>query len=527
MADDNNMPPLSTYLSRLCGLAFPRTHRSPSIYNKNITLVMGNPSADLDSFVSAVVLSYFYNHSRRAGKQFSESTTYVPILNLPAVKSSDLWRQRPEFAVALKAALGEPIYEDPSNGKPGDVQGGDSGKVETLERVITIADVLDDDTSVLHDPFVSSSSSSSTSTSTSPPHPSHAKQDLLLVDHNSPSIAGLNADAINSRFNVVGCIDHHVDEYYIPASADPRIVTTGIGSCTSLVVSHLREQGLWAEHSADPRISDGLNQITRLALAPILIDTSNLRATGDKCSDTDREAVRFLESVLVSTVEEGNNGDGPLDLNSAQQQRTQWDRTASYNAISSAKSNSLSLLTTQEAFDRDYKAWVEPMTMNSWAGTTDENQRRAKIYINIGITSLVKPLSWLVRHAGDVTAFVNEIETFTQSPHRDLVVFGMLTRTGDGRKEVVLLATDGRAKGVADEFGKTASEELQLGAWEGEGDGEREELLSELAKRFVAVKVWYIGDTSKSRKQVAPLLRGVVRGLRSDVHGEEMALRSA
>ena len=104
------------------------------------------------------------------------------------------------------------------------------------------------------------------------------KQDVLLVDHNSLSIPGLDDEVLRSRFNVVGCVDHHVDEESVPQGADPRIVTTGIGSCTSLVVSHLREQGLWPEvagNSAD----DGLNQITRLALAPILIDTLSLRAT--------------------------------------------------------------------------------------------------------------------------------------------------------------------------------------------------------------------------------------------------------
>lgn len=504
MADEASMPPLSAYLSRLRAVVFPRTQGSPSIYNKNITLVMGNPSADLDSFVSAVVLSYFYNHGRRGGKKLSESTIYVPILNLPAVRSSDLWRQRPEFAVALKAALGEPIEEDPSNGTSGDVRGGDGGRVEALEKVVTIANVLDDDTSLLHNSFVSSPSSA---TSTPTPLPMHAKQDLSLVDHNSPSIPGLHAETIKSRFKIVGCIDHHVDEDYVPASADPRIVMTGIGSCTSLVVSHLREQGLWPEHSADTEISEGLTQITRLALAPILIDTSNLRATGDKCSDTDREAVRFLEAVLALNA-------GSLNVNSSQQQqRIQWDRTAAYNAISAAKTNSLSLLTMQETFDRDYKAWIEPTTISSLAEATDKNQRGAKININIGITSLVKPLSWLVHHAGGVAAFVNEIETFTRSPDRDLGVFGMLTRAGDGRKEVVLLATDGRVKGVVDGFEKSAREELRLAVWEGGGDGDKEELLKELAKRFGAVGVWYIGDTSKSRKQVAPLLRDVVRGL--------------
>ena len=261
----------------------------------------------------------------------------------------------------------------------------------------------------------------------------------MLVDHNSPSIPGLDDEAVRSRFNVVGCIDHHVDEEYVPHGADPRIVTTGIGSCTSLVVRHLREQGLWPEvagNSAEggtARLAweggdvedDGLNQITRLALAPILIDTSSLRATGDKCSDTDREAVRFLESILTSRTGELTGSETSFSMSSQQQQQQkqqQWDRNTAYNAISSAKTNSLSLLTMQETFDRDYKAWTEPTT-NITSGTNetitslsekDEGERGQKI--NIGITSLVKPLSWLVRHAGGVGQFVDEIEKFTTSP---------------------------------------------------------------------------------------------------------------
>lgn len=530
------MPPLSSYLSQLRGAVLhgaglqSSLAQRPSQHNKNVTLVMGNPSADLDSFVSAVVLSYFYNH-RRASKPAESSaapTMYVPILNLPAVRSSDLWRQRPEFGVAVKIALGGAV-EASSNGTDSG-SGDQGGRVNELEQLITIADVKDDEASILH-PFFSSTESSHTEdreSSSSLPAPTNGKQDVLLVDHNSPTIPGLDDEAIKSRFNVVGCIDHHVDEGYVPHGADPRIVTTGIGSCTSLLVRHLREQGLWPEAAGDSAddgigqsagkgdLEDGLNQITRLALAPILIDTASLRATGDKCSDTDREAVRFLESSLTSRPSELNaSGTSLSNSSQQQQQQPQWDRTAAYQAISSAKSNSLSLLTIQEAFDRDYKAWTEPITNSTSTGTsakenatssseTDKEDPTQKI--NIGITSLVKPLSWLVGHAGGVQQFTDEIDKFTKSQSPELGVFAMLTRAGEG-KEVVVLATAAGAKGVVDGF-EAAAGELRLRGWEEDGD-----FLGELAGNFVSAKVWWMGDTSKSRKQVAPLLRDVVRGL--------------
>lgn len=392
MASEATMPPLSNYLSRLRSAVFPHSsglksslipqRGPPQPNNKDITLVMGNPSADLDSFISAVVLSYFYNHIQSripvgatknvesSASASAPSTLFVPILNLPAVRSEQLWRQRPEFGVALKIALGKPVDGDELDGR-GHTEGDGNAQskgLEELEQVITIADVNDDESSLLH-PFFSATAAShgqqEETTSASPATPTHTKQNLLLVDHNSPSIPGLNDEVIRSRFNVIGCVDHHVDEGYIPKDADPRIVTTGIGSCTSLVVNHLRQQCLWPETGSDEDdTTTGLLQITRLALAPILIDTSNLKATGDKCSDTDREAVRFLESIISSHASDLKHAKTTPSI-SSQQQKSQlqpWDRTASYDAISTAKANSLSLLTMQETFDRDYKAWTEETT---------------------------------------------------------------------------------------------------------------------------------------------------------------------
>lgn len=533
------MPPLSTYLSRLRGTIFPHSStgirsslatppRSSQLGNKNVTLVMGNPSADLDSFISAVVLSYFYNRNQSrvaaTSTKHTESslstapTLYVPILNLPAVRSGDLWRQRPEFAVALKIALGRPVDVDQSNEgeKLSGQASGESRGLDELEQVITIADVKDDESSTLHSLFSSQGPGRGQNAEPAPSSPATTagapKQALLLVDHNSPSIPGLDDEVIRSRFNVVGCVDHHIDEDYVPKDAQPRVVTTGIGSCTSLVVQHLRQQGLWPEGGSE-RVDDGsargsveegdtaqaLLQITKLVLAPILIDTSNLRARGDKCSDTDREAVRFLESV-ISSHDGGAESAASIASTPLQKQQSQaqsrWDRTSEYDAISAAKANSLSLLTMQETFDRDYKAWTEGIASSS------QGQK-----VNIGTTSLVKPLSWLVDHAGGIKQFVDETEKFARDPERELAVFAMLTRTGTGKKEVVVIATDESVKGVVEAF-ERGGPELQLQAWE-----EDAELLRVLRERFVAVAVWWMGDTSKSRKQVAPLLRDVVKGL--------------
>jgi exopolyphosphatase len=496
MEGGDTMPPLSLYLSRMRNVVFPRSFQAsltgststPSRSTNGAvkpTLVMGNPSADLDSFVSAVVLSYFYNRQRK-------QTVYVPILNLPGVKASELWRLRPEFGVALRLAMGESVRQLQQPGKETS-----TCKVETLEQLVTIGDVQADQSSTLHALFEASDSAGAPST--------NDRQTLFLVDHNAPSIPGLSEETIDARFEVVGCVDHHVDEGYTPPNANPRIVTTGIGSCTSLVVRHLRDEGMWpaaaaAATQSDATASDGpeandyssgrraaVQQMARLALAPILIDTANLQATGDKCSDTDREAVGFLEAFLVGGDVRSQTTGG-------------WDRDAFHHAIGRTKADSLNLLDTQEIFARDYKVWSEPTK------ATRQN------LVNIGISSLVKPLSWLVEHAGGIEKFLDEIDTFATG--NDLGVFAMLTRAGD-RKEVVVLGFDGRLKGLIEEFEAKAPELKLDGTWH-----EDEDLSKALSRRYDKAngkkaewKIWWMGDTSKSRKQVGPLLREAVNNL--------------
>ncbi|KAK5193972.1 Exopolyphosphatase [Exophiala xenobiotica] len=573
------MPNLSTYLPRIrravVSSSALKSSQQPSSHvnsttsidapkgGTRTTLVMGNPSADLDSFISAVVLSYFYNlrssQSRMMGdddrannkngqtsdrsKSKSKSRIFVPILNLPGVRANELWRLRPEFGVALRLALGETTSrigrvdigdQNGGGGGGGGGKTGEEGKMNLLEDVITIADVLADRESCLHGVFVIPGHADMGTKASDDSADEQEKQELFLVDHNAPSIAihGMTDETIRSRFDVVGCIDHHVDEGYVPNDADPRIVRTGIGSCTSLVVRHLRDEGMWpsssssfsSHHGRESDLGDGrrqgsgevdidgLKQIARFALAPVLIDTSNLKATGDKCSDLDREVVRFLESFIVgddqaaaAAAAQGNDTRTSSETN-GQAQAQGWDRDAFHRAISTTKTNSLNLLNMQEIFDRDYKSWTEePQTSSS-------GEEASEAMVNIGISSLVKPLSWLVEHAGGVDKFLDEIERFARDEDRNLGVFAMLTRAGDG-KEVVVLAMDESVKKVIGKFEARGQEELKLRTWQ--EDGTVIKALDERLKKGVkgGWKIWWMGDTSKSRKQVGPLIREAVRNI--------------
>jgi exopolyphosphatase len=438
---------------------------------KPLTIVLGNTSADLDSFISAVVFAYFHNRKLSS----TDRRIYVPLLNLADVPSSDLWRLRPEYGTALRLAARGPDFKEDK-----DVE------KSLLRDLITIADIRSDATSALHSTFVTNTGDDAQNTH---------KQDTVLVDHNAPQIPGLSSIDITSRLNITGVIDHHLDEDTIPASADPRIVKTGIGSCTSLVVQHLRDISLWpplssksdstAENHATPAL---------LALAPILIDTADLTATGDKISPVDHASVAFLESHIRPTYPD-------------------FDRTAFYNEIHTAKSNKLQLLSLPEILESDYKAWNE---------TPSSTSASQNLEINIGIASLVQDLPWLVRHAGSSSKLVESMTSFAKQPENNLSLLALITKgnapDGTFRKELAIVAWGESAMKALEIFERDATEELKLKAW-----GEDEEFLnalgsvpqtldqSENGNGEVKYKVWWQGDVSKSRKQVAPLLREAVR----------------
>jgi exopolyphosphatase len=436
---------------------------------KSLTIVLGNTSADLDSFISAVVFAYFHNRKLSS----TDRRIYVPLLNLADVPSSDLWRLRPEYGTALRLATRGPDFKEDK-----DVE------KSLLRDLITIADIRGDATSALHSTFVTNTGDDAQNTH---------KQDTVLVDHNAPQIPGLSSIDITSRLNITGVIDHHLDEDTIPASADPRIVKTGIGSCTSLVVQHLRDISLWPPPSSKSD-STAENHATPalLAIAPILIDTADLTATGDKISPVDHASVAFLESHIRPTYPD-------------------FDRTAFYNKIHTAKSNKLQLLSLPEILESDYKAWTETPS------STSED-------LNIGIASLVQDLPWLSQHAGSSSELVEGMTYFANQPENDLSLLALITKgnapDGTFRKELAIVAWGESAMKALEIFERDATEELKLQVWR-----EDEEILdalgsvpqtqkqtqSEGGMGRVKYKVWWQGDVSKSRKQVAPLLREAVR----------------
>ncbi|KAF3926645.1 Exopolyphosphatase [Orbilia brochopaga] len=193
-----------------------------------VKLVLGNESADLDSFASSILYAYLdaiVTTSEVPPKErllspdderdyfWRRATATMPVLNIPR---ADL-ALRPEHNHLITKYLSFTPYD-----------------VQTVDELPTIRTI---DVSV------------------------------ALVDHNvlQPPLSNTLDQYVTS------VIDHHEDEGKYP-DAQPRTVIPA-GSCTSLVINHFRSRfgAHWETLPASIH-----SEIARLALAPILIDTANL-----------------------------------------------------------------------------------------------------------------------------------------------------------------------------------------------------------------------------------------------------------
>ena len=445
--------------------------------------VLGNPSADLDSIISAILYSYFA-HRRLPNLSFRP---HIPLLNLPVVPSGpELCRLRPEFLKAFWHAThaSDTTPTEEKWAETPDV----AGKV-LQEHIITTHDFAQN----LHQhPKPEASGSGNDNQITA---------DAILVDWNAlpirrdngkGSIPGLE----NVTFSVLGYIDHHADEGFVPGpgslpSDQPAIITTA-GSCTSLVTNYLISSKLWPEVTADTSTGESMHyqaQLATLALFAIYIDTARLTAK-EKVTSADIEAEEFLRSRTVPAVEQA------------------------YEAVLSAKQNSLDLLSIEEILDRDFKVWTEspPSFFSSSAGGEKKG-------INLGFCSLVKPIPWLVRKVGTPASLMESLRGFATSKDLDVVVVmtAFTTQSGTFCRELFVSAMceDKLVVDILETFVSRSARELGLQEWhplDGEEDVDVQGIKNALNSDATGPwkRIWVQGDISKSRKQVAPLLRSAV-----------------
>lgn len=327
----------------------------------------------------------------------------------------------------------------------------------------------------------------------------------VLVDHNK--LQGPLGTIYQNR--IQGVIDHHEEENAVPQDPgpEPRVVEK-CGSCTSLVIRTLKttwdsismpSPSLGTAHAEDESRIDSSTiartldaQIAKIALASILIDTANLKEK-DKVEPADEQAVEYLESKIH------------LSLNNDNSNSLKWDRTQFYNEINNAKSN-INHLKFPDILRKDYKQWTE----NG---------------LNLGISAIVKPLDFLITKVNTTEgpqlpgeeekhddAFSHTIKTFIAN--RNLSIFAIMTTStssndDDTFQRQLFLQSSPVHSHIISKFLQRAIDELDLEPLTIDAllPSSNNNDNNDLPLRYV----YRQKDISKSRKQVAPILREAMR----------------
>ncbi|CZR63497.1 related to exopolyphosphatase [Phialocephala subalpina] len=387
------------------------------------------PRASLKSFLSSArsALNHagqqsspvtFVIGNEAAGTQtflsYQPNTFYIPLSNIPR---ADL-NLRPELLPILSRA----------NLKPSDL--------------ITLSDL----------PFFASESS----------RLAPEKTRWVLVDHNV--MVGELGKIYANR--LVGCIDHHEEENKVPKDTgeEPRVVQK-CGSCSSLVVQYCKEA--WDSLAAESTQKEEARwnaELARLALGPILIDTSNLK-NESKTTPTDVEVVKYLEHWINAEEEK------------------QMIAEHYFKEISDAERD-VDGMSLYDLLRKDYKEWNNNGTP-------------------LGICSVVKDMPFLVEKAGSNEKFLSVLEDFAKE--RKLSVCSVMTRTlidNVFKRELLVWGMDRKGVESALKFEEEATQSLDLETWkDGSLDLERADQWRHC---------WSQGRAQDGRKQIAPLLRSAI-----------------
>ncbi|EFX05957.1 exopolyphosphatase [Grosmannia clavigera kw1407] len=292
---------------------------------------------------------------------------------------------------------------------------------------------------------------------------SPAETRWLLVDHNA--LTGVLAGRFAAR--VVGCIDHHADEGVVPdvRADDLARIIEPCGSCVSLVLrAHAASWRALATRQPDPPAD---RQLARLALAPLLVDTTGLR-DGSKTTETDRQAVAVAESFLAAH-----------DL--------QYDRSAYLDQLAQLKDN-LAGLSYRDVLRKDYKQWREGV-------------------LTLGMATAVQGFEYLLTYVGPRDALLAAMPAF--AAERGLDILAVMAIRHDNADEpmarqLLLWAANDTAAAVLRAFVRDNAQQLGLEPWDGGS-------LDNTGSSGEWRTCWWQRQTRFSRKQVAPLLREAMR----------------
>ncbi|KAL9118526.1 MAG: hypothetical protein Q9187_004925, partial [Circinaria calcarea] len=224
----------------------------------------------------------------------------------------------------------------------------------------------------------------------------------------------------------------------------------------------------------DSTFSQGWDaQVAKMAIGSILVDTANLTAEG-KVEKPDKEAVAYLESKIRLSPKDGKA----------------WDKEKFYEEINQAKADIGSLL-LNDILRKDYKEWTQ-------------GGRK------LGISSVVKPLDFLIKKAQDEQSRSNDTSAFTKATSifasdRGLAIFAIMTtsNSSEGKfQRELYVQSEKNGREASSRFENTAIGELGLEPLPSNNVNQLSEKSDDISRR-----TWLQKDISKSRKQVAPLLR--------------------
>lgn len=362
---------------------------------------------DLDSLCSAVVFAYLRSHTQ------PKNTLHIPLANIPR---EDL-PLRPELSKALSFA---------------GVGSEDLLTLSDLEEVVKTHGLEPQDTR------------------------------WVLVDHNA--LTGTLAERFGSR--VVGCVDHHEDENVVSQDTgdEPRVLRK-TGSCMSLVVEYCQES--WESLSQASGHEEGHGdldyQLARVALAPILIDTNNLKSKA-KTTPTDVKITELLEAKI---------GD------------EEFDRKKYHKKLSKLKED-ISQFSYRDNFRKDFKSWTE-------AGLV------------LGTSSIPQGFKYMLENIGDKESLLRDFRAFAQDKKLDIAAIMTSSAKDDGvfKRNLLVWALNEKAVRAVERFVEAQKENLGLEPFHhmdlSGGDGQHE-------VRYC----WNQHQTGNSRKQLAPMLRAAM-----------------
>ena len=314
---------------------------------------------------------------------------------------------------------------------------------------------------------------------------------FALVDHNR---LGTRFSTTNSAASVVAIIDHHSDEGLYP-DADPRVVTPGVGSCSSLVAEFLEKS--CADRSPQ--------EIATLLLSSIIIDTGGM-VPGGKAIEVDQRAAAFLASKCSLMAAPVSTLDATTSLHSSA-------TIQELNATLQTKKNSVAHLGARDLLRRDYKEYALAPAF-------------ASREISIGLASIPLGLASLVSR--DAAQFVADAKGWMDE--RGLSALGVLTSFRDEHKPgksgkrkhrreqlwVVRTRDDVEGQLVQRLFaGLESSEELRLKRKKWKKVGVDPVVWERVGGPFGEawrVAAWKQKNADATRKTTAPIVKAIVEG---------------